>query len=165
MTPEVLESEDIPIGIKDNSEPINGKDPGPCIKDPESIKDLSEIELCLQIRSFDYLAWFVMHQTYEGRTRISDDEAVDIQKKYFLARDYCVYQTKRFGTGVEGYEEGKPLSIGEDFFKWYGFFKSYIDNMSQSEYDSLQQAIKKGKSLKKFLPKGNWRDYELSETD
>lgn len=180
MSPEVLESEGSSIetistglgvnlentdNLEDLFEEIRGKDPGPYIRDPEGIKRLSEIDLFLEIYDYNYQTWYIDYLVRHGWLNLSAEEVEKEQKKYLLARDYCIYQTKKFGTGVEGHEEGKHLTMGEDYVKWFKFYQTAIDKMSDEKFSQLAEAIKKGRSIKKFFPRGGWKNYKLTERD
>jgi hypothetical protein len=92
---------------------------------------------------------------------------------YKYTFDYLMNQTKRFGVDVPEPEGTEPLPISESFIKWYSFYYNYYyKNQTPEDYENGDRILYEISALRpkkldysKFLPKGNWQDYEVDLED
>lgn len=116
------------------------------------IKECSEIDLFLVIDKLGYIMWRIEHDLADRRITYPEWDEND---KFVLQAEIelAVGQTSRFG--VEPLEDGiKPT---EDYFKWYRWWKSYIESMEQEEWEMIAQIIKSGLDYSSYRPEGSWK--------
>ncbi len=156
VSKDIEPSEDLPKG------PL-GIDPGPLIKDPEKIKELSQIELYYQITRYEILgtAIFFNYNYYKDKPEAHKKAMFEV----LHAVTYCEYQTKKFGTDVVGAEENKDFDWGINYFKWYLFHEHFVRELSSEDKDLFERAMKTGENIERFTPKEDWRNYKLTRED
>lgn len=131
---------------------IYGKDPG-SIKDVESVKNMSEIDLWINIEGLSYHIWYCEHAMAHDRI-----EHVDLtEEKYAL--NYLIYQTKKFGVELPEPEAGKQLLTSESFAKWYYFYSHHFKvALTSEEWVEFVEAKNNGQDISKYLPTEKWND-------
>ena len=131
---------------------IYGIDPG-SIKDPESIKNLSELDLFFNIDVLGRHIWYCEHEMSHGRI-----EKVDLTEERY-ALEYLVYQTKKFGVELSEPEIDKHITATPSYNAWYKFFKNHFENvLTDEEWNDFMKLRKAGGDVSKYMPQGNWRD-------
>ena len=113
----------------------------------EEIAKCSEIDLFVEIDRI---------QTYIIMGKEQNYPEWDKNDKYVFQaeKELAVEQTSRFG--VQPFEPNsvKPT---EQYFKWYKWWKDYIDGMSKEEWDNVRGAIENKEDVSKYRPNGDWK--------
>ncbi|MGI6423342.1 MAG: hypothetical protein ACOX0X_01820 [Candidatus Dojkabacteria bacterium] len=140
-----------------------GEYPGPLIKDPEEIKNLSEFALFYHINRFWYDYNWLMYRWYTGRSMALEPGFVEDVNEVIYAKYYCIEQTKKFGLNPRTFVEGRVYGLSEDFLKWYCFYKNFLKNtLTTEERTTLLHAWDTGDTIPEFLPSGDWQNYEVT---
>ncbi len=142
-------------------EKILGIYPG-FIENPDEIKLLNEVELYHKISEYDDKVW-------ESRKRIRcelpgkcNDEYIEILEGYRYARDFCIYQTRKFGTDVQGEQEGVEFCYGQLFKSWYDYYWFHFNcKMTLKEFRDYLDAKSKGEDISSYLPSGDWKEFRI----
>lgn len=131
---------------------IYGVDPG-CIKDPEKIKNLSEIDLYFMIDTLGGIMFSAWHATKR------DDKPADLTEEQY-AIEFCVYQTKKFGVDdLPEPEIDKHIPKTSKYNTWYTFYNNHFKNvLTNEQWDAYQMAKKENEDISEFMPKGSWKD-------
>ncbi len=131
---------------------IYGIDPG-YIKDPEKIKNMSEVDLYFMIDTLGGIIFSAWHATKR------DDKPADLtEEKYAI--EFCAYQTKKFGVDdLPEPEIDKHIPRTSKYNTWYTFYNNHFKNvLTNEQWNAFQMAQKENKSVSEFMPKGNWKD-------
>lgn len=131
---------------------IYGIDPG-YIKDPEKIKNLSELDLYFMIDTLGGIMFSAWHATKR------DDKPADLTEEQY-ALEFCVYQTKKFGVDdLPEPEIDKHIPRTSKYNTWYTFYNNNFKNvLTNEQWNAFQIARKENKDVSEFMPKGNWKD-------
>ena len=131
---------------------IYGIDPG-CLKDPEKIKNLNEVDLYLMIDSFGGHIWRLRHEMSHGRIEYFD------LTEYQYALEFMVYQTKKFGVELEEPAIDKHITPTPSYNAWYKFYSNHFRyTLTDEEWNAFQNAQKNNEDVSQFMPEGNWKD-------
>jgi hypothetical protein len=116
--------------------------------------DKSFVEICTKgPEVFIYLAIQAYGDTLKEPKASSIKELL-VQHRLKSQYNYLLEQTKRFGI-ITAIKNGKPT---ESFLKWKAWWKKYIDNLSNEDFDNLLYDLSRGGELKQWYPKGSWLD-------
>ncbi|MDF2865886.1 MAG: hypothetical protein K0R72_704 [Clostridia bacterium] len=131
---------------------IYGIDPG-YIKDPEKIKNMSEIDLYFMIETLGGIMFSAWHATKR------DTQPADLTEEQY-AMEFCVYQTKKFGVDdLPEPEIDKHIPRTSKYNTWYTFYNNHFKNvLTNEQWNAFQIARKENKCVLEFMPKGNWKD-------
>lgn len=131
---------------------IYGIDPG-YIKDPEKIKNMSEVNLYFMIDTLGGIMFSAWHATKR------DDKPADLTEEQY-AMEFCVYQTKKFGVDdLPEPEIDKHIPRTSKYNTWYTFYNNHFKNVLTNEQrNTFQIAQKENKYVSEFMPKGDWKD-------
>ena len=125
-------------------------------ENPESFKNIQEVDLWKLIDSLGATIFWVMHD-------IDKPWASDISKEDFINMQYnlefLVYSTRRFGvefsrepSAVEHVERSKSYNA------WYKFWHNHFETMDTIVYQSFINDKFNGKDISKYLPVGSFKD-------
>ena len=131
---------------------IYGIDPG-CLKDPEKIKNLNEVDLYLMIDALGGHIWRCRHEMAHGRI-----EQFDLTEEQY-ALEFMVYQTKKFGVELDEPAIDKHITPTPSYNAWYKFYSNHFRyTLTDEEWNAFQKAQQNGEDTSKFMPEGNWKD-------
>jgi hypothetical protein len=107
--------------------------------------------------------WFMQHQIRHGNIPIEQaDEVMEGVKQDYLARQFCFLQTAKFGTDARISEVSGMVDTGPLLTKWFAFYNSHFkQTLTEDEFNTYMEARKNGEDVSEYLPKGDWRDYEV----
>lgn len=125
-------------------------------ENPESFKNIQEVDLWKLIDSLGATIFWVMHD-------IDKPWASDISKEDFINMQYnlefLVYSTRKFGvefsrepSAVEHVERSKSYNA------WYKFWHNHFETMDPIVYQSFINDKFNGKDISKYLPVGSFKD-------
>ncbi len=134
---------------KREGEKIYGLYPG-SIEKPEEVENMDG--------PFLYLGMFMLNSKI-----LSSMRAEDVSEDEY-ALDFCVYQTKKFGTDVSEPEKGERIQTGPLFQKWFQFHDHHFRAvLTDEEWKDFQKADSSGKDVSSYMPEGSWEDFERNE--
>ena len=144
-------------GEKDKEERIKnariyGIDPG-CIKDVETINNLSEVDLYFMIDAMGGHIWRCKHDMAHGRI-----PEFDLTEEQY-ALEYMVYQTTKFGVELPEPEMDKHITATPSYKAWYKFYDDHFKNtLTDEQWKAFQRAQESGQDTSAFMPSGHWTD-------
>ena len=127
------------------------------------IQHMYEPELYNVIKHFN--EWEDMY--YDDIYFSLKEDLTDEDKLY--AKEYLMYQTKKFGVEFSDNAENKPIEESESYKAWYEFYDNYYDRFSEETRDWMIYKIAIRRAAKadysKYLPNGNWQDYKVTSDE
>ena len=124
------------------------------LKDVEYIKNCSEQTLYFLINTLGGFIWRMNHDMAHGRIT----ENVDLTEQQY-AIEFCVYQSKRFGTEILEAEGDEHIKNTPSYWAWFRWWNSYFqEELTVLEYEEYDKLCKEKKDISKFRPTGNWKD-------
>lgn len=131
---------------------IYGIDPG-CIKDIETINNLSEVDLYFNIDAIGAHLWHCKHEMAHGRI-----EEFDLTEEQY-ALEYMIYQTTKFGVEFPEPTIDKHIIATPSYQAWYNFYSNHFKNiLTDEQWNAFQEAQKTGQDTSAFMPTGHWTD-------
>lgn len=118
----------------------------------KEIAKCSEIDLFIIIDQVGYMIWRIEHDIADNRIVYPEWDNND---KFVLQAEIelAVSETIRFG--VQPFTEC-TMHPTEMYFKWYRWWKDYIEGMSQEEWNKIAKEIKKDIDYSHYRPQGEW---------
>lgn len=118
------------------------------------IASCAELDLFLIIDQIGYIIWRTEHDLADGRIEYKEWDEND---KYVMQAEIelAVGQSNRFGVRPFENDSVQPT---QNYFKWYRCWKSYVESMSQEEWQIVSGLIDTGKDYSKYRPSIDWRE-------
>ena len=116
----------------------------------------TEYELYAGIKSLYKMRYHIKDSKINTK---SDREAV-MKKFDDVEKDiaYAFTRTARFGTGITVPIEGQRVFITDNFYLWYDWWNSYINNeITTDAFATLEHAVLNNLDHSSYRPKGSWR--------
>ncbi len=120
------------------------------------------IEKPREVENMDepYLYWGILMLN----SKILFSQRIEDINEDEYALDFCVYQTKKFGTDISEPEKGKRIQTGPLFQKWFQFHDHHFRVvLTDKERKDFQEAHSYEKDVSTYMPEGNWEDFEINE--
>lgn len=131
---------------------IYGIDPG-CIKDVESINNLSEVDLYFAIDAMGGHIWRCQHDASHGRI-----PPVDLTEENY-ALEYMSYQTTKFGVELNEPEIDKHITPTPSYNAWYNFYNNHFKHvLTDEQFQKFLDEKRKGNDVSAYMPTGFWAD-------
>ncbi len=103
------------------------------------LEQMSEVELYLLINTASYMQWRMNHDAADGRI---PNEGIDESiKNLYELQHKAITQLKRFGLSPFLKDKKTP---SDDYLKWFHKWDKYVKNLSQDDYDKLEEQINNG---------------------
>lgn len=119
----------------------------------KKIAECSEIDLFIIIDQVGYMIWRIEHDLAKGSINYPEWDKND---KFVLQAEIelAVAESARFGVTPFVEETTHPTEM---YFRWYQWWKNYIDGMPQSEWEKVAEEIRSGKDYSNYRPTGDWK--------
>jgi len=67
-------------------------------------------------------------------------------------QSYAASKVTEFGVQFEN----RIMSVQGNYWIWYGWWKDYMDGLSEEEFKAIDTAIKTGEDVSKYRPEKSW---------
>ena len=118
----------------------------------ENIKDIQEFELFLCIHDIGGMIWRHRHEFFHGRLLISEENYENTLEYLNKVQEVNISILPNFSVDPKSVEDRK----NGEYWKWYTFWKEWMDSFSDEKWAKFGKAMKKKENLTKFLPKEKW---------
>jgi hypothetical protein len=102
-----------------------------------------------------YIFW-MEHDMADGRIPESDWEKIDLSLTERRVEQLAVIKSlTKYGLTEPVTDKNAPTEM---YWKWYRWWKKYMDSLSREEEYKLGKAIENDEDLSSWRPEGNWQD-------
>lgn len=119
----------------------------------DQIDKASEDVLYFIINDLGGLMWRINHDLSHGRIDDYPDRDGDF-KEMRETQEYCVSLLTKFGVD--------PKSVNDrengTYWKWFHFWDNWKNNLSDEQWNQVDEKMSKEEDYSEFLPKIKWND-------
>ena len=119
----------------------------------EQIDKASEEILYFIINDLGGLIWRINHDVSDGRIDEYPNMLEDL-KNMRETQNYCVSLLTKFGVDPKSVNDRENGS----YWKWFHFWDNWKNNLTNEQWEQLDNKISKEEDYSEFLPTNKWND-------
>lgn len=120
----------------------------------DNVNDLKEYELFFYIESLGYIKWREIHDYNDGRINMSEEVFLENQEYYAAIQNVCINVLNKFDIDLESIKNRKD----GDYWKWYRYWKNWMREFSDEEWQKISKKLEKKESIENLLPLKKWNE-------
>lgn len=120
----------------------------------KDVEKMKEFEVFLAIEGLGRIIWRENHDYSDGRIEMSKETFEENQEYYSALQKECILMLKNFNVNPESVND-RPNG---DYWKWYTFWKNWMDNFSDEEWRKFESKQERKEFIEDLLPKKRWNE-------